>query len=126
MDVIICAGLTTTAIFTAMIFFSHYNRNKEYSLSRYIFQLMIADMVIGLVCMFFFSIDNVLICLAQAAISSAYLLIDLHLIMNNKNQMLTLDDHVFASIMIYTDLIRLFIKILKILEKINRKEKKKN
>ena len=123
-DTIICAALVTACIFSALIFIAHYNKHKQYSLPRYLFQLMIADIIIGLVCMFFFSFDSVLISIVQAVISSCYLMIDLHLVMNNKNERLSLDDHVFASLMIYTDLIRLFIKILEILDKLNKKEKK--
>lgn len=90
-------------------------------------QIIMADMFIGLILCFFFRIDNVLISIAQAIITGFYLVIDLHLIMNNKNQLLTLDDHVYASILVYTDLIRLFIKILEILESFsNKKDKKKS
>lgn len=94
---------------------------------RYIFQLMIAEIIFSIVFSFIFRINNVLISLFGAVVSSLYLLIDLHMVMNNKSHMLTLDDHVFASIMIYTDLIRLFMKILEILDKMNndKKEKKK-
>ena len=124
-ELILCAAVVTGCIFSAMIFVAHYNKHKQYSFSRYLFQLMIAEIIIGFVFMFFFSFDSVLISVIQALISSCYLLIDLHLVMNNKNQMLTLDDHVLASLMIYTDLIRLFIKILEIMDKLNKKDEKK-
>ena len=90
-------------------------------------QLIVADLVISLIMMFFFSFDSVVIAMVQAGISIGYILIDLYMIMNNKQNMITIDDHVYASMIIYADLIRLFIKILQIIEKLsNKKDKKRN
>jgi FtsH-binding integral membrane protein len=125
-NIILCAGLTTGLIFATMTIIAYKNRHRQYSLSRYLFQIMIADFIIGIIMMIFFRIDSVLIALVQAVISGFYLMIDLHLIMNNKNELMTLDDHVFASLMIYTDLIRLFIKIVEILNKLSKNDKDKN
>lgn len=126
-DTIICAAVTTLAIFAGLVFVAYQNRHKQYSLPTYMLQLIVADLVISLIMMFFFSFDSVVIAMVQAGISIGYILIDLYMIMNNKQNMITIDDHVYASMIIYADLIRLFIKILQIIEKLsNKKDKKRN
>ena len=127
MELIVCAALITAVVFASIVAFAYKNRSKEYSLPRYLLQILVADMLVGLISCFFFRFDSVLIAIAQVIITGFYLVIDLHMIMNNKNELLTLDDHVYASMMVYTDLIRLFMKILEILDKLSKdKDKKKD
>jgi FtsH-binding integral membrane protein len=52
-----------------------------------------------------------------SAIYSVYILIDTQQILGGKNKELTLDDYVLGSIIIYTDIISLFLKLLQILGK---------
>lgn len=50
-------------------------------------------------------------------IYSAYILIDTQLILGGKNKELSLDDYILGSVILYTDIISLFLKILQILGK---------
>lgn len=51
-----------------------------------------------------------------------YIVADIHMIMGNKKLSLTVDDHIFASMMLYIDIISLVMKIISILD--DQKEKK--
>lgn len=50
-------------------------------------------------------------------IYSAYIAIDTQLIIGGKNKELSLDDYILGSVILYTDIIALFLKILQILGK---------
>ena len=124
LDMIVSAASMTLLIFFILVAVAYKNRNKEYSIGRYMLQLIVAELVLGLLMTFFFRVDSILVSFIQSILTVGYILVDLHLVMNNKTKMLTIDDHVYASMMIYADLIRLFIKILEIMEKLNGKKKK--
>jgi len=51
------------------------------------------------------------------AIYSLYLIIDTQLILGGKNKELTLDNYVLGAILLYVDIIGLFLEILKIIGK---------
>lgn len=61
-----------------------------------------------------------LVAIAIACVYSIYLIIDTQLILGGKNQELTLDNYVLGAVLLYIDIIQLFLQILKILGK--RKE----
>lgn len=57
------------------------------------------------------------IAILMSVVYSIYILVDTHLIMGGKNKELSLDDYVLGSIILYVDIISLFLKILQILGK---------
>lgn len=60
---------------------------------------------------------HTLFCIGFASIFSIYLIIDTQLILGGRNKELTLDNYVLGAIMLYIDIIRLFINILQIIGK---------
>jgi FtsH-binding integral membrane protein len=52
-----------------------------------------------------------------SAIYSVYIIVDTQMIMGGKNKELTLDDYILGSVILYTDIISLFLKLLQILGK---------
>lgn len=56
-----------------------------------------------------------MIALAFACIYCVYILIDTQLIMGGKNRELTLDNYVMGAMILYVDIIGLFLKILQLL-----------
>lgn len=58
-----------------------------------------------------------LVAVAIACLYSIYLIIDTQLILGGKNQELTLDNYVLGAVLLYIDIIQLFLQILKILGK---------
>ena len=58
-----------------------------------------------------------LLAIAIAAIYSLYLVIDTQLVIKREGTGLTLDNYVLGAVLLYLDIIRLFIQILKVLGK---------
>lgn len=63
---------------------------------------------------------TVLISIAIASIYSIYLLIDTQLILGGGKAELTMDNYVLGAVLLYIDIIQLFIRILRILGKRNQ------
>lgn len=74
---------------------------------------------ITIINIFFIKSDfiTVLVAIAIACVYSIYLIIDTQLILGGKNQELTLDNYVLGAVLLYIDIIQLFLQILKILGK---------
>lgn len=62
---------------------------------------------------------SVLISIGIAAIYSVYLIIDTQLIMGGREKELTMDNYVLGAVILYIDIIRLFLEILRIFGKRN-------
>lgn len=45
--------------------------------------------------------------------------------MGGKNRKVSIDDYVMGAVIIYTDIIQLFIKLVKLLQELNEKENNK-
>jgi len=63
---------------------------------------------------------TILISIGIAAIYSVYLLIDTQLILGGKNKELTLDNYILGAILLYIDIIQLFMHILRIIGKLKK------
>jgi FtsH-binding integral membrane protein len=72
---------------------------------------------VSLVNIFFIKSELIvtLIAIVLGAVYSIYLLIDTQLIMGGRNKSLTLDNYVLGSVILYIDIVQLFLQILKIL-----------
>jgi FtsH-binding integral membrane protein len=62
---------------------------------------------------------SVLISIGIAAIYSVYLIIDTQLIIGGREKELTMDNYVLGAVILYIDIIRLFLEILRIFGKRN-------
>jgi FtsH-binding integral membrane protein len=58
-----------------------------------------------------------LIAIGIASIYSIYLIIDTQLILGGKNAELTMDNYVLGAVLLYIDIVQLFLQILRILGK---------
>ena len=71
-----------------------------------------------LFCMFSFftrnSLFSVIISLFCVVLFSLYIIYDTQLIMGNRQEMIQLDDYILGAFMIYTDIIGIFLELLKI------------
>jgi len=56
-----------------------------------------------------------LLAIGIGAIYSIYLIIDTQLILGGRNKELTLDNYILGAIMLYIDIVQLFLEILKII-----------
>lgn len=60
---------------------------------------------------------NLIMTFGMGIVYTIYLLIDTQLVLGGKNKSLSLDNYVLGAIIIYVDIIQLFIKILRLLGK---------
>ena len=58
---------------------------------------------------------SILIAIVFSAIYSIYLIIDTQLIMGNRNRALSLDNYILGAVLLYIDIIQLFLNFLRIL-----------
>merc|ERR1711862_1885 len=90
----------------------------------YILMINIAHFVLWL---FFsrFGVTNTLLSVCGAASFSLYLIHDLQTLMSGKRRKLDIDDYIFGALIIYMDVIQIFIKLLELFgEKKEDKDKK--
>ena len=58
---------------------------------------------------------SILIAVGIAGVYSLYLIIDTQLIMGGRNQELKLDNYIMGAVLLYIDIIQLFLSLLRIL-----------
>jgi FtsH-binding integral membrane protein len=109
-------ALTTKKDFTKKF---HFFNGKNSSNLAFITSLMWIILSISLVNIFFLKSSLIVCAIAaiMAIIYSAYILIDTQLIMGGKNKELSLDDYILGAVILYVDIIQLFLKILQLLGK---------
>lgn len=93
-------------------------RYKENNLGL-LYSISWAVLSVSLINMFFIRSSLIVmgIAILMSVVYSIYILVDTHMIMGGKNKELSLDDYVLGSIILYVDIISLFLKILQILGK---------
>ena len=123
MSSIVTALILTTITFGILFVIAFNTKNREYNLASYLLKIIVCETIISLFFTFIYPVENVFYSFCQCIFVSVYILIDLHLVMNNKSKGIKLDDHIYASMNLYIDLIRLFIKILELTSK--KKDDKK-
>ena len=113
---VISAFIVTAAIVLgcAALAFSKIDVTKWYSMLS---MVTLAFLVVSLIGVFFVGRNwtILLISFFGAILFSAWLVIDLQMIMGGKSLQLTPDDWVFASISIYLDIVQIFLYILQIM-----------
>lgn len=67
---------------------------------------------------------NSLMAFVVAAVYCGYILVDTQLILGGKNKELSLDNHILGAVILYVDIIGLFLKLLQLLG--DKKDKKRN
>jgi len=68
---------------------------------------------------------NSAISMICALLTGIYLIYDIKMIMGNEARKIGIDDYMMAALMIYVDIIRIFLEILKIVNALQEKDKKK-
>lgn len=113
---IISALFLTLGIFLSLLVIT-ITSDKDLSMTRVLGKILIVDICISLFGGYFMHIPamGILICITSFAIACAYILYDLNKIMGGKRSEISVDDYVLASMLLYIDLIRLFLEILRIL-----------
>lgn len=114
-------GLALYAMTTKSDFTSVGNSVTGNSWTKVAFGLALFNVIfwVSLINIFFVrsSIMDLFLSVALSIVYMIYLLIDIQLVMGGKRNNLTLDNYVMGAMMIYMDIISLFIKLLKIFGK---------
>eukprot|EP00826_Nyctotherus_ovalis_P050770 TRINITY_DN6264_c0_g2_i2.p1 TRINITY_DN6264_c0_g2~~TRINITY_DN6264_c0_g2_i2.p1 ORF type:complete len:230 (-),score=40.85 TRINITY_DN6264_c0_g2_i2:162-851(-) len=99
----------------------------DYTISvKVLLTLFAASLVVGIMGWFWHTREmELLSCFTAIAISSFYILYDTQKLLGNSACKFDLDDYILAALNIYLDIIRLFLDILKILDKVNEDKKKR-
>merc|ERR1712224_387896 len=108
MGALITAGVTIALTVYAM------TCKKDFTImGASIFLLCGIFLILGIVNIFIRSdlIENAIL-FGSAILYSIYLIYDTQLIVGNKKNDISMDDYIFAAMMIYIDIIQLFIKIV--------------
>lgn len=116
-------GLTAYAIKTKSDFTecAHFLMGKKMDNIAFFWSMFCVTFFITLINIFFIrsEILSVLISIGIAAIYSVYLIIDTQLIMGGREKELTMDNYVLGAVILYIDIIRLFLEMLRIFGKRN-------
>jgi FtsH-binding integral membrane protein len=83
---------------------------------------IIAGMLISFI--FGGGVTNGLISIISSLLSGIYLIYDIKLIMGGERRKLGIDDYIMAALMIYLDIINIFLEILKVISKLSGEEDK--
>ncbi|CAD8166842.1 unnamed protein product [Paramecium octaurelia] len=122
-EIIFQAFIITTGIVIALATYAMTTKNDLSYHGAAVFLLSFGCLMAGLVYFIFSSSFAYQIYLIGGAIClGLYLVYDIQLIIGDKQLRLTVDDYILGSIMIYTDIIKIFIRVVKILMK-EKKEK---
>ena len=123
---LILSALLITGLVVVSLAYVAFTTKTELISSKNVLYFLMFHAIFGLVSLLFFSVSNVLISLLGAVVSSIYLIIDIQLMMKDKNVKLEIDEYIYAALNIYLDIIILFKKLLEILDAIqNNKDKEK-
>mmetsp|Transcript_27667 Transcript_27667/g.28805 ORF Transcript_27667/g.28805 Transcript_27667/m.28805 type:complete len:191 (-) Transcript_27667:148-720(-) len=119
-SLVLMAALMTLAMVASLTFYAYTTKTDFTIQGGMLFVIGAALMM--LVIFGFFTRNNIfhiLICVVAIILFGLYILYDTQLILGNKQVSLEIDDYIYASFMLYTDIIILFLRILELLSRIN-------
>ena len=114
---VLMAAVMTCAITFALTVYACTTKTDFTVLNSLLFICSMVLLLFGLFCLFTQNkILHIIYCCLGVLIYSVYLIYDTQLIMGDKSRALEIDDYIYASLMLYLDIINLFIYILKLLK----------
>lgn len=118
-------GTVLTAVTTALAYFFAHSADFDFTSPRFLVLFNCAHFGAVLLCTLVFPLNSVILAYIGALVFTVYVIADLHMIMGSKSYRLGVDDYVFASVLLYVDVINLFLKLVQALEKQAEEKKKK-
>lgn len=113
--VIMAVGITTTVCFTVVIF-SLQTRYDFTSCMGVLLVSMVVLLVFTLLCIFIRNrILEIVYASLGALLFTCFLAVDTQLLLGNKQLSLSPEEHVFAALNLYTDIINIFLYVLTII-----------
>ena len=123
LQILLTAGLYLTVILGLLTVYS-FTTSTDFTNPMFNLKFLMLQLLLSVV-LFFFRIDNYIYVVISTLVFSMYLIVDLQLISGKKDVKLGVDDYMVGAIMIYTDVIHLFLYIVQLLDKGEDKKKKK-
>lgn len=113
--VLLAAGLTL-GIFVMLTVYAIFTKS-DFTTCWGLFFAFIGVIIVGSIAAYFFRNKwvNLVVAIAIAFIMCFYIVVDTQLIVGNKSRMLTIDDYIMGAMILYIDVIQLFLMILQIL-----------
>jgi len=126
-EVVLSAMFLTAAVVSALALYALRSKTEINMIGGLIVLLSLASLVIVILSWIFrFKFMTSLSFGVTAIVSGLYLIYDIKVIMGKENIKMSLDDYIRGALMLYVDIIRIFIKILQLLgEKNEKKDEKK-
>ncbi|EGR33864.1 nmda receptor glutamate-binding chain, putative [Ichthyophthirius multifiliis] len=113
---VIMAGLNTLAIVFLLTIYAYYSKTDYTVCGATLFMLVSVCFFCSWIVYFYdYESYNILIVVISAMIYGYYIIYDTQLIMKNNIYCLKIDDYILGTIILYIDIIRLFLRILKLL-----------
>ena len=127
-DIVIAAGVFTVLITVALVLTSLFVPSTQcsidYSVSRYLLVLLFTTSILW----FFLALVmpgnqwmGMGMCALGALMFGVYIVIDTQIIMNGSRYGITNDDYVLAAMIIYLDMLNLFLRLLRLLAELKKK-----
>ena len=122
-QVLLTAGFYLAGVLAMLTVYS-FNTTTDFTSPMFNLKFLGLQLLFSVILLFFRVQNFVYVCLS-ALLFSMYLIIDLQLISGKKNVRLGVDDYMVGAIMIYTDVIHLFLYIVQLLDTAEDKKKRK-
>jgi FtsH-binding integral membrane protein len=108
----------TLAIVTALTLYAMFTKSDFTVKFGIIIVILVAMLILGIVSIFAWSpfLDNLYCCLG-VILFGIYIVMDTQMIMGGKRLQLSMDDYVVGALILYIDIIQIFLYILEMLSK---------
>ena len=114
-SVLACAGLTMVIVF-GLTMYACFTKRDITMMGGFLFCCSLLLIFLGLIGIFFRShFYQMFLNSIGVLLMSLYLIYDTQLVIGNKRHLIDIDDYIYAALLIYLDIISLFIRILRLL-----------
>ena len=114
--IVFIAAVLTTLIVLSLTIYAFTTKTDFTLMGGFLFVICAALIGLGILTIFFRSqFLNIVYCSLGVIVFGLYLIFDTQMLMGNKRNMFSIDDYILAALMIYLDVINLFLEILRLL-----------
>ena len=116
--VVLIAALMTFAIVLSLSLYAIFTKEDFTTKWGILIVLLVAMLILGIVSIFAWSpfLDNLYCCLG-VIVFGIYLVIDTQMIIGGRKMQLSMDDYVVGALILYIDIIQIFLYLLELLSK---------
>jgi len=115
-EIVIMAGILTAAVTISLTIYAFTTKTDFTFLGGLLFVSICLILFFGIFCFAFRSVRvlHIFFCILGVLVYSLYLIYDTQLVMGKFGQEYSVDDYIIAAIMIYIDIIQMFLYILQL------------